>query len=93
MKINGFQPPNNLSQVDSQRSSEQAKKATDGATVEKQAAEVVTHFSNAASDSSMDIDQARVDELRQAIRDGQLSMRTDKIADALLQELTESGDL
>ncbi|WP_258239634.1 flagellar biosynthesis anti-sigma factor FlgM [Pseudidiomarina homiensis] len=91
MKINGFQPPNNLNQVDSQRSSEQAKKATDSSAAQQQAAEVVTHFSGTAQDSSMDIDQARVDELRQAIRDGQLTMRTDQIADALLQELTESG--
>jgi len=36
--------------------------------------------------SAQDINTARVDELRQAIRDGKLTMDTGKIADALLQD-------
>ena len=36
--------------------------------------------------SAQDINTARVDELKQAIRDGKLTMDTGKIADALLQD-------
>lgn len=36
--------------------------------------------------SSQDINSARVEELKQAIRDGKLTMDTGKIADALLQD-------
>jgi negative regulator of flagellin synthesis FlgM len=36
--------------------------------------------------SSQDINTARVDEVKQAIRDGKLTMDTGKIADALLQD-------
>ena len=36
--------------------------------------------------SAQDINSARVDELKQAIRDGKLTMDTGKIADALLQD-------
>jgi len=36
--------------------------------------------------SSQDINSARVEQLKQAIRDGKLTMDTGKIADALLQD-------
>ncbi|ADW73459.1 MULTISPECIES: flagellar biosynthesis anti-sigma factor FlgM [Rahnella] len=36
--------------------------------------------------SAQDINTARVEELKQAIRDGKLTMDTGKIADALLQD-------
>ncbi|WP_459175806.1 flagellar biosynthesis anti-sigma factor FlgM [Ewingella americana] len=36
--------------------------------------------------SSQDINTARVEQLKQAIRDGKLTMDTGKIADALLQD-------
>ncbi|MGC6387295.1 flagellar biosynthesis anti-sigma factor FlgM [Ewingella sp. S1.OA.A_B6] len=36
--------------------------------------------------TSQDINTARVEELKQAIRDGKLTMDTGKIADALLQD-------
>ena len=36
--------------------------------------------------SAQDLNTARVDELKQAIRDGKLTMDTGKIADALLQD-------
>ena len=36
--------------------------------------------------SAQDLNSARVDELKQAIRDGKLTMDTGKIADALLQD-------
>lgn len=36
--------------------------------------------------SAQDINMSRVEELKQAIRDGKLSMDTGKIADALLQD-------
>jgi len=47
----------------------------------------ITHLSTQAQDSSLDIDQARVDEIRQAIREGKLALDSGKIADGLLASL------
>lgn len=47
----------------------------------------VTHLSQAGSHAAGDIDAARVEELRQAIAEGRLEIRTDRIADALLADV------
>lgn len=47
----------------------------------------VTHLSRAGGQATGDIDAARVDELRQAIADGKLEIRADRIADALLDDV------
>jgi negative regulator of flagellin synthesis FlgM len=47
----------------------------------------IAHISQAATDTSQDIDAARVDEIRRAISEGQLEIHTDKIADSLLASL------
>lgn len=54
-----------------------------------------THLRQSAIDPSHDIDSARVEEIREAIREGRLEIRADRIADALLkslQEMTGSND-
>ncbi|HXS05124.1 MAG TPA: flagellar biosynthesis anti-sigma factor FlgM [Rhodanobacter sp.] len=43
-----------------------------------------TQLSRAGSDTSQDIDHARVAELRQAISEGRLHVDTDRIADRLI---------
>lgn len=89
MKVNGFQPPNSVSPQESNRSSTQQKVEKSGGSDKPQQAEVITHFSRVSQNVGNDINQARVDELREAIRDGKLTMRTDKIADALISSLTD----
>ncbi|SEL74814.1 flagellar biosynthesis anti-sigma factor FlgM [Halomonas daqiaonensis] len=54
-----------------------------------------THLSQGATDASQDIDTVRVEELRDAIRDGKLDIRADRIADGLIasvQDLLGSKD-
>ncbi len=47
-----------------------------------------THLSQKATDASRDIDMARVDEIREAIREGRLEIRADRIADSLIESLS-----
>lgn len=55
-----------------------------------------THLRQGATDPSRDIDAARVNELREAIRDGQLEIKPERIADGLLASvqdlLADKGD-
>lgn len=44
----------------------------------------VTHLSQSISDTSQDIDAARVAELQEAIRDGRLQINAEVIADKLI---------
>ncbi|CAB0151029.1 hypothetical protein PSI9734_01447 [Pseudidiomarina piscicola] len=90
MKINGLNTPNNLNQVDQKRDAQPSKAADTKAST---SAEVVTHLEAMPTNDSMDINQVRVDELREAIREGKLAVRADKIADALLSEMTDEGEL
>ncbi|MGM0833625.1 flagellar biosynthesis anti-sigma factor FlgM [Halomonas qinghailakensis] len=48
-----------------------------------------THLSQAHIDSSQDIDTAKVEEIREAIREGKLDIRADRIADGLIANLKE----
>lgn len=88
MKINGYQPPNSVTQSDSSRA-QTAQKTEKASAGEAKQAEVVTHLSQLPQDATQDINMARVEELREAIRDGKLNMNTDNIADALLKSLTD----
>jgi len=51
-----------------------------------------THLSQAATDVSQDIDTARVEELRDAIREGRLDVRADRIADGLIESVKDLLD-
>ncbi|WP_202796067.1 flagellar biosynthesis anti-sigma factor FlgM [Idiomarina sp. A28L] len=91
MKINGMQP------LPVTPSSEQGKSTgkTSGAGNANQTAETpaaVTHFSPALENTSQDIDMARVNELKEAIRDGRLDIRADQIADSLIDSVRELLD-
>jgi len=86
VKVNGYQPVSSVSQSDSSRT-QGTQKSTRTSSELQQQADVVTHLSQLPQDSSQDIDQVRVAELREAIRDGKLIMNTEKIAEALLQDL------
>jgi len=48
-----------------------------------------THLSQAAPDASQDIDTLRVEELREAIREGRLDVRAERIADGLIASVQD----
>lgn len=90
MKINGLNTPSSINSTEAKRDAQpnQAREANSG-----KAAEVVSHIETPSADPSQDIDHARVAELKQAIRDGKLEVNPEKIADALLQELSAEDDV
>ncbi|WP_404376459.1 flagellar biosynthesis anti-sigma factor FlgM [Vreelandella aquamarina] len=48
-----------------------------------------TQLSQSSIDSSQDIDTAKVQEIRDAIREGRLEVRADRIADGLIANLKD----
>ena len=50
-----------------------------------------THLRQSAADTSRDIDIARVDEIREAIREGRMEIRADRIADGLIASLQSTA--
>ncbi|MCE9665024.1 flagellar biosynthesis anti-sigma factor FlgM [Halomonas sp. M5N1S17] len=50
-----------------------------------------THLRQNATDTSRDIDTARVDEIREAIREGRMEIRAERIADGLIESLLPSA--
>ncbi|AIA74533.1 MAG: flagellar biosynthesis anti-sigma factor FlgM [Vreelandella alkaliphila] len=48
-----------------------------------------TQLSQTHTDSSHDIDTAKVEEIREAIREGKLEIRADRIADGLIANLKD----
>nr|WP_284041591.1 flagellar biosynthesis anti-sigma factor FlgM [Halomonas olivaria] len=49
-----------------------------------------TQLSQSRVDDSQDIDMAKVEEIRDAIREGRLEIRAERIADSLIANLKES---
>ncbi len=89
MKINGYVPPNQASQTEQNRSQATDKASAAKSSTAAGSADVVTHLNQLPQNTSQDVDMKRVEELREAIRDGKLNMRADHIADALLKSLTD----
>lgn len=58
-------------------------------------AEVITHITTATTDASQDIDSARIEEIKAAIREGRLNIDAEKIADKLIVSVQDllSNDL
>ncbi|WP_445005311.1 flagellar biosynthesis anti-sigma factor FlgM [Halomonas mongoliensis] len=48
-----------------------------------------THLSHDAANTSQDIDTARVEAIREAIREGRLDIHADRIADGLIESVKE----
>ncbi|WP_228517737.1 flagellar biosynthesis anti-sigma factor FlgM [Aliidiomarina indica] len=90
MKVNGIQSLPLTNQTD------QGKQAGKSGATDKAASAstpgAVTHLSQTLDNTSQDIDMARVEELREAIRDGKLDIRADKIADSLIDSVREMLD-
>ncbi|GEN27983.1 hypothetical protein HVA01_16290 [Halovibrio variabilis] len=68
---------------DTQKADSVTPAKSDGSTRES------TQLSQSAIDETQDIDTAKVEEIRDAIRDGRLEMRADRIADGLIANLKD----
>ncbi|SFH45434.1 flagellar biosynthesis anti-sigma factor FlgM [Modicisalibacter xianhensis] len=86
MKIDSSQPLNPIAQGETGKkpqadAAESVKSKTQPATV--------THLSDSAKDASQDVDAARVAEIRQAISEGRLDIRAERIADGLIDSVRD----
>jgi negative regulator of flagellin synthesis FlgM len=86
LKIDNSSPSRHLEATGS-RQSAKAGVTTGAAAAPAAGPGSITHLSLGAQDPSLDIDQARVDEIRQAIREGKLTLDSGKIADGLLASI------
>ncbi|MFC3392386.1 flagellar biosynthesis anti-sigma factor FlgM [Aidingimonas halophila] len=90
MKIDSTQP---LTRPDQQQGSDKAQKSHGkGETADVSSPAAVTHLGQHSGDTSQDIDSARVEEIRQAISEGRLEIRADKIADGLIESVRDILD-
>ena len=86
MKINSQNPLTRPPQTAPREEAQPVKGATPSGRQEP-GPSAATHLSQKAADSSRDIDMARVEEIREAIREGRLEIRAERIADALIESL------
>lgn len=87
MKIDNINPllrSNQAQQRDETQKVSGAKPPEQGSTARES-----TPLSQAQIDNSQDIDMAKVEEIRDAIREGRLEIRADRIADSLIANLKE----
>ncbi|MFY0989068.1 flagellar biosynthesis anti-sigma factor FlgM [Halomonas sp. C05BenzN] len=88
MKIDNQNPlirPGQTQQRDEPRKVE----GTDQASGRDAGPAAMTHLSRHAADAGQDIDSARVEEIREAIREGRLEIHADRIADGLIANVRE----
>nr|WP_248287634.1 MULTISPECIES: flagellar biosynthesis anti-sigma factor FlgM [Chromohalobacter] len=88
VKISNLHPPTQASQ--SEKSDAAQRTPRNGDTAQTGSPASITTLSQGnETDTSQDIDAARVDEIRQAISDGQLELDTGKIADGLIDSVRD----
>ncbi|WP_355660212.1 flagellar biosynthesis anti-sigma factor FlgM [Halomonas salifodinae] len=87
MKIDNSHPPQRPTQAETHRQEKATAKGAAGQPPSTPAA--VAHLSQKAQDTSQDIDSLRVNEIRQAISEGRLEIRAERIADGLIKSLKE----
>ncbi|MGQ4880167.1 flagellar biosynthesis anti-sigma factor FlgM [Billgrantia sp. LNSP4103-1] len=87
MKINSQNPLSRPTQTTPREETQPVKGATPSGQ-QQPGPSAATHLSQKATDASRDIDTARVEEIREAIRDGRLEIRADRIADSLIESLS-----
>ncbi|MCA0974303.1 flagellar biosynthesis anti-sigma factor FlgM [Halomonas denitrificans] len=89
MKIDSQQP---LTRPAQSEGPQQSEKPTPAGTSSSAEAGAQTHFSRPAADASQDIDMARVEEIRDAIREGRLEINPERIADGLIDSIRSMLD-
>ena len=82
--INSLLRSNQTQQRDETQKADSVQPATQGGSTRES-----TQLSQSIVDESQDIDTARVDEIRDAIREGRLEMRADRIAEGLIANLKD----
>ncbi len=87
MKINNSTPLSRMQQPDQTKVG--GKPEQPGTDKTQSSPSAIAHLSQAINDSSQDIDSLRVNELKDAIRDGRLEIRADKIADSLIESVKD----
>ncbi|MCA1773798.1 MAG: flagellar biosynthesis anti-sigma factor FlgM [Halomonas sp.] len=91
MKIDNVTNPllrsNNAQQRDETQKAENSPSATAGSEAKDS-----TQLSTQNADETYDVDSAKVEGIRDAIRDGRLEIRADRIADGLIANLRESQE-
>ncbi|MCK0744908.1 flagellar biosynthesis anti-sigma factor FlgM [Chromohalobacter nigrandesensis] len=88
MKISNLHPPTQPSPSEQSDAAQRTPHGSDTAQTDSPASITTLSQSNEA-DTSQDIDTARVDEIRQAISDGQMELDTGKIADGLIDSVRD----
>ncbi|AMD00940.1 flagellar biosynthesis anti-sigma factor FlgM [Halomonas chromatireducens] len=86
MKINSQNPLTRPTPT-TPREEAQPVKSTSQSSQQDAGPAATTHLRQNAADSSRDIDTVRVEEIREAIREGRLEIRADRIADGLIESL------
>lgn len=88
MKIDNLHPLPRTGQAEPR---DESRKAEGAQRARRQDAgpSATTHLSQGATDASQDIDTARVEELREAIREGRLDVRAERIADGLIASVQD----
>ncbi len=82
--LNSLLRTNQTQQRDDTQKVSGAKSSPEGSTTRES-----TRLSQMHMDDTQDIDTARVDEIREAIREGRLEIHADRIADGLIAQLKE----
>ncbi|MCT8469804.1 flagellar biosynthesis anti-sigma factor FlgM [Chromohalobacter canadensis] len=88
MKISNLHPPTQAAQTEQSDAAQRTPRGGDSAQTNAPASTTTLSQSNEA-DTSQDIDTARVDEIRQAISEGQMELDTGKIADGLIDSVRD----
>lgn len=88
MKIDNLHPLPRPGQAEPR---DESRKAEGVARAHRQDAgpSATTHLSQGATDTRQDIDTVRVEELREAIREGRLDVRAERIADGLITSVQD----
>lgn len=87
MKINNSTPPEQLRPVDRARVN-----ATDKTAQAKNPSQLGSTAQLQQTSGSQDIDSARVNEIKEAIREGRLDIRTDRISQGLIDSVRSMLD-
>ncbi|MBF59018.1 flagellar biosynthesis anti-sigma factor FlgM [Halomonas sp. FeN2] len=82
--INSLLRSNQAQQRDETQKASSVKPAAPGGATRES-----TQLSQTSTDESQDIDSAKVEEIRDAIREGRLEMNADRIADGLIANLKD----
>nr|WP_272884780.1 flagellar biosynthesis anti-sigma factor FlgM [Chromohalobacter canadensis] len=88
VKISNLHPPTQAAQTEQSDAAQRTPRGGDSAQTNAPASTTTLSQSNEA-DTSQDIDTARVDEIRQAISEGQMELDTGKIADGLIDSVRD----